>query len=153
MSHNIFSFLCFVLKLNGFWKVLFLLEDSNLIMIESCPSGGLLMPLKVLTVSLQQLFLFLIIKLFGSSLKYNLQDPTPNLLKDSGNFFTHFSGFLIVSIWTLTQARCMNAHGSNYHRRLYLALAHPWETEVSLSSLADGSVDLHTTSCLSQINA
>lgn len=53
MSHNIFSFLCFVLKLNGFWKVLFLLEDSNLIMIESCPSGGLLMPLKVLPVSLQ----------------------------------------------------------------------------------------------------
>lgn len=47
----------------------------------------------------------------------------------------------------------MNAYSSNYPRRLYLALAHPWETEVSLlSPLADGSVDLHTTSCLSQIN-
>lgn len=56
MSHVIFSFLCFILKLNGFLTVLFLLEDSNLIMIESCPSGGLLMPLKALIVFLQWLF-------------------------------------------------------------------------------------------------
>lgn len=45
-------------------------------MIGNCPSGGLLVPLKILLV-----FMILNINLFGCLLSYKIQDPIQNPLK------------------------------------------------------------------------